>query len=152
MLSNRTGMQGQQAWWWRNPYIHRQRWCSSPKQPFIYAKDSIIETTAITCGTKLSCKFSSFNIYMLYLHPLPSSRISRITTFFYTFTAFTPQLSESFALVSRDFNTFSTRSLTLLGLGNIAQFPSRDQAYSDHVYVNHPSLFAIRRRALFYYH
>ncbi len=46
-----------------------------------------------------------------------------------------------------DFNKSSTRPLTPLDLDNIVHFPTRDQAYLDHVYVNHTSLFATRRRA-----
>ncbi len=65
-----------------------------------------------------------------------------------TFIAFlTPLLSDSLALISGDFNKFSTGPLSLIGLDNIIQFPTRVQAYLDHVYVNHPSLFATRRRA-----
>ncbi len=45
-----------------------QRWCSLPKQPFTYAKDSI-EATAVTCRTKLSCKFLSFIICSIYFPP-----------------------------------------------------------------------------------
>ncbi len=69
-------------------------------------------------------QFFSFH-YMLHLHspPPPSSRISQITTFFDYLTAFlTPQLSKSLALVLGDFNKFSTRPLTLLGLDNIIHF------------------------------
>ncbi len=89
-----------------------------------------------------------FSHYMLHLHPPPASRLSQITTFFDSLTTFlTPQLSESLVLVSGDFIKFSTRPLTHLGLDNIVHFPTRDQAYLDHVFVNHPSLFATRRRA-----
>ncbi len=111
-----------------------QRWCCSLTLSFTYAKGNI-EATAVTCRTKLSCKFSSFIICCIYIPP--SSRLSQITTFFNCLTTFlTPQLSESLALVSGDFNKFSTRPLTLLGLDNIVHFPTRDQAYFDHVYVN----------------
>ncbi len=38
--------------------------------------------------------------------------------------------------------------LSLLGLDNIVQFPTRDQAYFDYAYVNHPWLFSTQKRAL----
>ncbi len=101
---------------------------------------------AATCRTKLSCKFLSFIKYSIYIPP--STHTPQLTAFFGPFIAFlTPLLSDSLALVSGDFNKFSTRPFSLLGLENIVQFPTRDQAYLDHVYVNHPSLFATRRRA-----
>ncbi len=68
--------------------------------------------------------------------------------FFDTLATFlTPQLSETLALVSGYLNKFSTKPLTLLGLDNIVHFPTRDQADLDHIYANHPSLFATHRRA-----
>ncbi len=122
-----------------------QCWWSSPKQSFTYARDNI-EATAVTCRTKLSCKFLSFIICSIYIPP--STRTPQLTAFFDSFIAFlTPLLSDSLALVSGDFNKFSTRPLSLLGHDNIVQFPTRDQAYLDQVYVNHPSLFATRWRA-----
>ncbi len=70
----------------------------------------------------------------------PSTRTPQLTDFFDSFIAFlTPLLSDSLALVSGDLNQFSSRPFSLLGLDNIVQFPARDQAYLNHVYVNHPS-------------
>ncbi len=57
----------------------KQRWCSSPKLFFTYAKD-IIEITAVACRTKLSCKISSFTLCSI--HIPSSSRVSQLTIFY----------------------------------------------------------------------
>ncbi len=97
-----------------------QRWCSSPKQSFAYTKDNI-ETTVVTCRTKRSCEFPSFNICSIYISP--STRTPQLTAFFDPFIAFLKPLpSDSLALVSGDFNKFSIRSFSLLGLDNIVHY------------------------------
>ncbi len=87
-----------------------------------------------------------FLYYMYNLYPRPPRHAYHNLPPFYLFMAFlTPLLSDSLALVSGDFNVFSTRPLSLLGLDNIVQFPTRDQAYFDYAYVNHPWLFSTQK-------
>ncbi len=74
-----------------------QRWSSSPKQSFAYARDNI-EATAVTCRTKLSCKFLSFIICSIYIPP--STRTPQLTAFFDSFNAFLAPLAKRFSCSS----------------------------------------------------
>ncbi len=67
--------------------------------------------------------------------------------FLYSFTlVLTPQLSVRYAIISRNFNEHTTKPISLLSFDKKVQFPTRHRALLNHGHLNHPSIFATRKR------
>ena len=87
------------------------------------------------CKLKFLSRFISLVITNLYISPKcsPTSFIA----FTDEFTSFiVPFIGTSFCMIADDFNRCDTAFLSLLNLSNIVNFPTRNSAFLDKIFVN----------------
>ncbi|MGL5709064.1 MAG: hypothetical protein ACRDDF_12505, partial [Aeromonas sp.] len=125
-------------------YLHHE-WCKSASTVYSYSTVKI-NCLVMECKPRFICGFRSIIVGNIYLAPDTSStELDRFADLFST--ALVLKLDYSLCIVAGDFNKMDTKFLTILGLSNLVNFPTRLNAPLDLIFTNCIQLFSIQKCA-----
>ena len=125
-------------------FINRN-WCNSSHILFQFSS-SKINCIIVRCKPRFLIKFRYILIANIYISPdTPTSEVRLFTDSLSN--ELVTSLDQALCIVAGDFNRFDMTFLTTLGLVNVVSFPTRLDSQLDHVYVNNPGIFSIKKRA-----